>query len=61
MNREELLKEGDTVDVYFDHCPWLEEAKVCYAPSIPGDVLIVKDKNGFLCYIQNYSFLRKIR
>ena len=53
------IKEGDTVNIYFERCDAEHEVEILSTPQATGDCFTVKRANGTLVNVQNYSKIVK--
>lgn len=55
------IKEGDTVNIYFDRCDAEHEVEILYTPCSTGDCFKVKRIDGTIVNVQTYCKIVKVR
>jgi len=55
------ISEGDQVSIYWENVTGLYDVEVLHVASGPGEVWIVKDRNGKIHYIMTYSRITRAK
>jgi hypothetical protein len=57
-----MIYSGDTVNVYFEHCSYIYNAKVVYVPS-ENEVdswFVLESEAGSIIFVKNFAYMEKI-
>ena len=57
-----MIYPGDTVNVYFENCPYIFNAKVVYVPSENETYawFVLESKAGSTILVKNFAYMEKI-